>query len=66
MHEREKRDLVESGGRTRLAETCGTRDESSSSNLDRGKQEEAIRADVMKSQVGGRGPRCNATPNDGR
>ena len=56
MHDRENRDLVEHDGRTRLAETCGTRDESSSSNFDRGKQGEAIRASVMKPQVR-RGPR---------
>ena len=39
---------------TRLAETCGARDESPSSNLCRVKQEEASRADVMKPNVGGR------------
>ena len=48
---------MEHDSRTRLAETCGTRDESASSNLGREKQGEAIRADVMKPQVGGRGPR---------
>ena len=34
-----------------LEETCGTRDESPSSNLGRGKQGEAILADVMRPQV---------------
>ena len=37
--------LMGHGGRARLAEPCGTRDESPSSNLGRGKQEHAIRAD---------------------
>ena len=57
MDERRVRDLMEHDCRTRLAETCGTRDESPSSNLGRGKQGEAIRADVMKPQVDDRGPR---------
>ena len=39
------RDLREHDSRTRLAETCGARDESPSSNLGRVKQGEAIRAD---------------------
>ena len=48
------RDLRELVSRTRLAETCGARDESPSPNLGRVKQGEAIRADVMKPKVGGR------------
>ena len=55
-HDRENRDLVVHDSGTRLADTCGTRDESPSSNLGSGKQGEAIRADVMVLQVGGRGP----------
>ena len=51
MHERENRYLVEQDGRTRLAETCGTREERRSSNMGRGKQEEAIRVDGMDPQV---------------
>ena len=47
------RDLREHASRTRLAETCGARDVSPSSNLGRVKQGEAIRADVMKPKVGG-------------
>ena len=42
---------MEPASRTRLAETCGTREESPSSNLDRGKQGKAIRADCMKPEV---------------
>ena len=41
------------GGRARLAKTCGTRDESPSSNLGRGKQGEAIRADRHNPQING-------------
>ena len=37
-------------GRARLAETCGSRDESPSSNLGRVKQGEAIRVDDMDPQ----------------
>ena len=48
------RDLREFDNRTRLAETCGARDDSPSSNLGRVKQGEAIRADVMKPRVSGR------------
>ena len=48
------RDLMEHDSRTRLEETGGARDESPSSNLGRVKQEEAIRADVMKPKFGGR------------
>ena len=40
-------DQVDHVDRGRLAETCGTRDESPSSNLGRGKQVEAIRVDDM-------------------
>ena len=50
------RDMREHDSRTRLAETCGARDESPSSNLGRAKQGEAIRADVMKPRVSGRWP----------
>ena len=56
-HEREARDLRKHDSRTRLAETCRTRDESPSSNLGRVQQEATIRADVMKPTVGGRDPR---------
>ena len=52
----ETRDLRKHDGRTRLAETCGARDESPSSNLGRVKQGEAIQADVMKPRVDGRWP----------
>ena len=51
------RDLMEHDCRTRLAETCGTRDESPRSNLGRGKQGEAIRADIISPQVDDRGPK---------
>ena len=47
----ETRDLRKHDSRTRLAETCGARDESPSSILGRVKQGEAIRADVMKPRV---------------
>ena len=56
MDERRVRDLMEHDCRTRLAETCGTRDKSPSSNLGRGKQGDAIRADIMSPQVDDRGP----------
>ena len=49
MDERRVSDLMEHGCRTRLAEICGTRDESPSSNLGRGKQGDAIRADIMET-----------------
>ena len=48
------RDVREHDNRTRLADTCGARDECPSSNLGRVKQGEAIRADVMKPRVDGR------------
>ena len=54
MMDEKTRDLREHASRTRLAETCGARDVSPSSNLGRVKQGEAIRADVMKPKVGGR------------
>ena len=38
------------GGRARLAETCGTCDESPSSNLGRGKPGQAIRSDCTHPQ----------------
>ena len=44
------RDFREHDSRTRLAETCGARDESPSSNLGRVKQGEAIRADVYEAK----------------
>ena len=46
-YDRGTRDLMDHDSRTRLAETCGTLDESPCSNLVRVKQGEAIRADVM-------------------
>ena len=42
---------MEHDGQTRLAETCGTRDECPSSNLGLGKQRDAIRADITGPQV---------------
>ena len=54
--DREACDLMGHESRTRLAETCGARDESPSSDLGRVKQVQAIRADCMNSQVDGRGP----------
>ena len=62
MDERRVRDLMEQDCRSRLAETCGTRDESPSSNLGRGKQEDAIRSDIMSPQVDDRGPRLMSSP----
>ena len=47
-------DLREHDSRTRLAETCGARDESPSSNLGRVKKGEASRADVMRPKVDGK------------
>ena len=55
--DRRVRDSMEHGCRTRLVETCGTRHESPSSNLGRGKQGDAIRADIMSPQVDDRGTR---------
>ena len=63
MDEQRIRDLMEHDCRSRLAETCGTRDESPSSNLGRGKQGEAIRADITSPQVDDRGPRLVSSPN---
>ena len=51
MLDEKTRDLREHDSWTRLAETCGARDESPSSNLGRVKQGEAIRPDVMKPRV---------------
>ena len=63
MDERRVRDLMEHDCRTRLAETCGTRDEGPNSNLGRGKQGDAIRADIMSPQVDDRGPHLMSSPN---
>ena len=57
------RDLMEHDCRTRLAETCGTRDDSPTSNLGRGKQGDAIRADIMSPQADDRGPRLMSRTN---
>ena len=63
MDECRVRDLMEHDCRTRLAETCGTRDESPSSNSRRGKQGDTIRAEIMSPQVDDRGPRLMSSPN---
>ena len=60
--DRRVRDLMEHDCRTRLAETCGTRDESPSSNLGRGRQGDAIRTDIVSPQVDGTSPRLMSTP----
>ena len=63
VDERRVRDLMEHDCRTRLAETGGTRDESPSSSLGRGKQGDAIRADIVSPQVDDRGPRLMSSPH---
>ena len=55
MDDRGARVLMGRGGRARLAKTCGTRDESHSSNLGRGQQEQAIRVDCTDPQDDGTG-----------
>ena len=59
MDEQRIRDLMEHDCRSRLAETCGTRDESPSSNLGRGKE----RQSEQTSCVDDRGPRLMSSPN---
>ena len=49
-------DPMDHAGRVRVADTCGTCDESLSLNLGRGQQEEATRTDGVGVRVEGNAP----------